>query len=80
LNVESVVDAARKGSKIKFANHSEAPNCAAKIIRVDGDHRIAIIAKRNLRANEEIFFDYHHKSTKDAVAPDWLRENHSENN
>lgn len=67
---EVCIDATRKGSKAKFANHSFTPNCYSRIKLVRGDYRIGIYAYRPLRSGEEITFNYDMRVSDDD-APGW---------
>jgi histone-lysine N-methyltransferase SETD1 len=48
IDEDSIVDATKKGGIARFINHSCAPNCTAKIIRVEGTKRIVIYALKDI--------------------------------
>lgn len=52
LSKEYSVDAFRLGNESRYINHSESPNCYAKVLTVNCDKRIAFFAKRNINADE----------------------------
>jgi|SRR6185369_9000484 SET domain-containing protein len=54
LDDKHVIDAKHGGNASRWINHSCAPNCEAD--EVEG--RIFIKALRNIRAGEELFYDY----------------------
>jgi len=75
LNQEYVVDATRKGNKIKYSNHSNKPNCIAKIINSLGKHKILIFALKDIDVGHELLFDYHHNIDETYAQPKWLQSN-----
>lgn len=60
------LDSTRIGNKLRFCNHAFDPNCEARLMRVAGDIRVGLYAKRDIGKHEELFFDYKYK-----FGPDW---------
>ncbi|KRX90199.1 Histone-lysine N-methyltransferase ash1 [Trichinella pseudospiralis] len=53
-----VIDATSFGNAARFINHSCDPNCRAEKWMVEGRHRLAIVANRNISKGEELTLDY----------------------
>ena len=58
-------------------NHSNNPNCIAKIINASGNHVICIYAMKDINVGDEITFNYHHASDDTYTQPEWLQQDHN---
>lgn len=68
LNSKWVLDARRRGNKMRFANHSRRANCCTRVVMVDGEHRVGIFAKHDLPTGTELLYDYRYDRD---TAPAW---------
>lgn len=62
MNSEWTIDAAKQGNKTRFINHAGSEqtgqNCSAKVLFVNGEHRIKFLALRDIKVGEELLFNY----------------------
>lgn len=62
LNASYAIDAAKMGNLTRFINHAssaeEGLNCEAKIVLVNGEHRIKFLATRDIAPGAELLFNY----------------------
>jgi len=59
-----VIDACRMGNAGRFMNHSCEPNCETQKWVVKGDLRVGFFALKNIRAGEELTFNYNFQTEK----------------
>ena len=63
---KTVIDAAVNGNDARFLNHSCDGNCEA----ITDRKRIFIEARRNIKAGDELLYDYQYERTEDHTAED----------
>lgn len=56
LNDNWTIDGKGRENTARYINHSCRPNCYAEL--TDDEKRVFIIAKRNIKAGEELSYDY----------------------
>lgn len=72
------LDALRLGGKAKFINHppehygnkKQLTNCEVQVWRVDGEKRVILVANRDIKPMEELFFDYNLIGNN----PEWMEK------
>jgi histone-lysine N-methyltransferase EZH2 len=62
INSGWCIDAALLGNKTRFINHADnekdGMNCEARIMLVNGEHKIKFVALRDIASGEELLFNY----------------------
>ncbi len=66
IDEKIVIDGAVKGNAARFLNHSCDGNCEA----IDDRKRIFIEARKNIKAGEELLYDYQYERTDEHTAAD----------
>eukprot|EP00177_Eucheuma_denticulatum_P003718 GFKZ01006731.1.p1 GENE.GFKZ01006731.1~~GFKZ01006731.1.p1 ORF type:complete len:1270 (-),score=170.55 GFKZ01006731.1:2473-6282(-) len=64
------LDSTHIGNKLRYCNHSLNPNCEPRVMRVGGDVRVGLYAKRDIEKHEELFFNYGYNEN----GPAWAME------
>lgn len=65
VNWQWVIDASVKGGPARFINHSCRPNCVTRVM----EHRILIVAGREISAGEELTYDYRFDTEEEDRVP-----------
>mmetsp|Transcript_32409 Transcript_32409/g.63370 ORF Transcript_32409/g.63370 Transcript_32409/m.63370 type:complete len:307 (+) Transcript_32409:330-1250(+) len=58
INDECIVDSTLKGNNSRMINHSCDPLCYTRVISVDGEEKILVIASRDVKKGDELTYNY----------------------
>ncbi|XP_061880501.1 lysine methyltransferase 5Ab isoform X3 [Entelurus aequoreus] len=68
--VDATIETSRLG---RLINHSKAGNCHTKLHAIDGVPHLILVASKDIRANEELLYDYGDRSKASILAHPWLK-------
>ena len=58
FDADNIIDATKYGNLARFINHCCEPNCKAQCNEINGKKHILLLAKKGIKAGEEITYDY----------------------
>ena len=64
------MDATFCGNMARFINHCHDPNCFVAIVSVNGENKVIVSANRDIKAGEELVYDYCFDSPDDKIPCD----------
>lgn len=68
------VDATKETSRLgRLINHSKCGNCQTKLHDIDGTPHLILVALRDIKAGEELLYDYGDRSKASIEAHPWLK-------
>uniref|UniRef100_A0A672JTX5 [histone H4]-lysine(20) N-methyltransferase n=1 Tax=Salarias fasciatus TaxID=181472 RepID=A0A672JTX5_SALFA len=68
------VDATKETSRLgRLINHSKSGNCQTRLHPIDGTPHLILVASRDIRAEEELLYDYGDRSKSSISAHPWLK-------
>lgn len=68
------VDATKETTRLgRLINHSKAGNCQTRLHPIDGTPHLILVASRDIKADEELLYDYGDRSKESISAHPWLK-------
>ncbi|XP_044051655.1 lysine methyltransferase 5Ab [Siniperca chuatsi] len=68
------VDATKETSRLgRLINHSKTGNCQTRLHAIDGTPHLILVASREIKAEEELLYDYGDRSKASVLAHPWLK-------
>lgn len=68
------VDATKETSRLgRLINHSKIGNCQTRLHAIDGAPHLILVASRDIKAEEELLYDYGDRSKSSILAHPWLK-------
>lgn len=68
------VDATKETDRLgRLINHSKTGNCQTRLHAIDGTPHLILVASRDIRAEEELLYDYGDRSKASISAHPWLK-------
>lgn len=74
LNKTYCVDATKESNRLgRLVNHSKTGNCHTKLHNINNVPHLILIASRDIKASEELLYDYGDRSKSSIEAHPWLK-------